>query len=151
MKMRTLTLVLALAFVTAWGACTQGGSGTNLSQKSSKQETEKESAKQDQSAPKATDFDRQKDEFLKKAQDQLAQNDKQMDQLRNQAKTATNRKRIDRALAQLEPKRRAAQKRLDELKSSSGAAWEDLKVGVNAAVNDLSAAFNRIAADYQKK
>ena len=86
--------------------------------------------------------ERKKQEFVKRAQAELDQLDKQMADLQAQATKANakTRKQIDKSIADLEPRRKTAERRLDQLKSSSGKAWADLKDGVTAAINDLSAA-----------
>ena len=86
--------------------------------------------------------ERKKQEFVKRAQAELDQLDKQMADLQAQATKANakTRKQIDKSIAELEPRRKTAEQRLNQLKSSSGKAWTDLKDGVTAAIDDLSAA-----------
>lgn len=149
-KIKLSTLILALACL---GACSKSESD-QAAVKASGPTGERPSAKQDDSAakkaPEETDFERNKDEFLKRAQQQLDQIDKETDQLRRQAKTATSRKQVDRTIRQLEAKRKEAAKKLDQLRSASGPAWEDLKTGVSAAINDLTAACDKAASHFKK-
>ncbi len=95
--------------------------------------------------------ERQKEEFVRRAQAELDQLDKQLNDLKAQAKSANakTQKEINKSIAQLEPKRKAAARKLDELKSSSGKAWVDMKQGVVAAINDLSDAYRRAASRFK--
>lgn len=153
LKIKPLALLLALACLGTWGACSKTESG-QAAVKASGPTSERPSAKQDDSAQKdaakETDFDRNKDEFLKKAQEQLDQLDQKVDELRRRAKTAASQKQIDRTIRQLEAKRKEAAKKLDQLRSASGPAWEDLKTGVSAAINDLTAACDKAASHFKK-
>lgn len=153
LKIKPLALILALACLCGWGACTPSESG-HAAVRAGGAGSQKPTAKQDGSAPKdaakETDFDRNKDEFLKKAQKQLDQLDQKVDELRRRAKTAASQKQIDRTIRQLEAKRKEAAKKLDQLRSASGPAWEDLKTGVSAAINDLTAACDKAASHFKK-
>ena len=92
-----------------------------------------------------------KDEFAREAQEKLDQLDKQIADLKAQGKKANaqTQQQINKSIAELEPKHQEAKRRLKQLKSSSGKAWEDLEAGVTAALNDLSTAYRRAASRFK--
>jgi len=55
---------------------------------------------------------------------------------------------IDQRLQALIDKKDAAQKKLAELQSTSGKAWEDLKAGMDAAMDDLKMAFEEASSHF---
>jgi hypothetical protein len=56
---------------------------------------------------------------------------------------------VDERLQVLIDKKEAAQKKLAELQSATGKAWEDLKVGMDAAMGDLKAAFYEASTHFE--
>ena len=133
---------IIVAALLALFSCSQPGSKSSGSTSDqAKQSVEKEKK----------EAERQKDEFVRQAQEKLDQLDKQIDDLKAQAKKANaqTQKQINKSIAELEPKRRDAERRLERLKSSSGKAWEDMKAGVIAALNDLSTAYRRAASRFK--
>jgi peptidoglycan hydrolase CwlO-like protein len=66
--------------------------------------------------------------------------------MRKQGKWAG--KQLDQQMAELEQKREAAGQQFQKLKNSSQDAWQDMRVGIDAAVKDLQAAYTRIAARF---
>ncbi len=142
--MKRVGLPLVILLMATLPACNQRnsdkkGSGTASDQIRHTVEQEK------------TEAERQKEEFVRRAQAELDQLDKQMADLQAQAKTpnAKTRKQIDKSIAELEPRRKTAARKLDQLRSSSGKAWADLKDGVTAAINDLSSAYRRAASRFK--
>jgi TolA-binding protein len=141
--MRRVTLLIAMACLAvspAW--CQQkGGKDSGSTTDQVRQNAGKEKSEAEQ----------QKDDFVKKAREQLDQLDKQIAELKAKARTANaeTQKQINKSIAELEPKRKAAEKRLDQLKSSSDKAWKDMKDGVLAAINDLSTACTRAASRFK--
>lgn len=142
--MKSLGLPLSLMLMAALPACNQRNSGKKGSGTASDQI--RHTVEQEK-----TEAERQKEEFVRRAQTELDQLDKQMADLQAQATKANakTRKQIDKSIAELEPRRKTAARKLDELKSSSGRAWVDLKNGVVAAINDLSAAYRRAASRFK--
>jgi TolA-binding protein len=58
-------------------------------------------------------------------------------------------KQIEQQMADLEQKREAAGQQLQKFKKSSQDAWQDMKEGINAAINDLQAAYSRAASHFK--
>lgn len=100
---------------------------------------------------KGTSVSQEKAQLEDKAEAQLRQFDKEIAQLKvkasNEGKEA--KKQYDRELPVLEQKRDDLQKRLVRFENSSEAAWGDMKPGIEAAMNDLEAAFHRAASHYK--
>jgi hypothetical protein len=71
--------------------------------------------------------------------------DARMSKLADQIKEAQGdaKARLQQEWDELEPQRRRARERLDELKKSSGEAWKDLKAGAQAAFDDLRKSVNQ--------
>jgi F0F1-type ATP synthase membrane subunit b/b' len=55
--------------------------------------------------------------------------------------TGEAKEAMDKEIASLREKQEAAAAKMAELGAASGAAWEDLKAGMDEAMKDLSAAF----------
>ena len=51
---------------------------------------------------------------------------------------------------ELSKKRDEVSAKLKEMSSSSGKAWEQLKSGIDAAMDDLSNAYKKAAAEFSK-
>ncbi len=106
-------------------------------------------AQKDQS--KAAEKGRQqRDEYLKKVNDQIDQLDKEIDQLKMKARKLgqEQKKELDKN-TDLEEKRRIAAQKLDELKSASAGAWDDIKKGTQAALDDLRRTYERVGARFK--
>lgn len=58
-------------------------------------------------------------------------------------------KQIDQQLPELERKYEIARQKFEKFKNSSQGAWQDMKVGIDAAMKDLQAAYNRAATHYE--
>lgn len=58
-------------------------------------------------------------------------------------------KEVDQQIPELERKYEAARQKYEKLKTASQGAWQDMKVGIDAAVKDLQAAYNRAAEHYK--
>lgn len=55
----------------------------------------------------------------------------------------------DQQLPELKRKYDAAQRKFEKLKNASQDAWQDMKAGIDAAVSDLQAAYNRAALHFK--
>jgi hypothetical protein len=88
--------------------------------------------------------EQQRQEYSKQVQSTLDDLSKKTDQLKEQAKVAKGEAltKIQAALADLKVKQDQAKQKLQELGSSTGAAWEQVKTGVDKAVADLQKAYN---------
>ena len=58
--------------------------------------------------------------------------------------------KADEQLTALHQKREVVAEKLKELSSSSGNAWEQLKTGIDAALEDLGNAYKKAAAEFSK-
>lgn len=58
-------------------------------------------------------------------------------------------KQVDQQLPELERKYEIARQKFEKFKNSSQGAWQDMKVGIDAAMKDLQAAYNRAAEHYK--
>ncbi len=112
-------------------------------------ENRSDAAQNDQS--RAAKKGQQRDEYVKKVNDQIDQLDKKIDQLKVQAEklSKAQRKELDKNIADLEQKRRIAAQKLDKLKSASASAWEDIRKGTQAALDDLERTYERVAARFK--
>jgi hypothetical protein len=88
--------------------------------------------------------EQQRQEYTKQVQATLDDLSKQIDQLKEQAKNYKGEAltKIDAGLADLKVKQDQAKQKLQELGSSAGPAWEQVKSGVEKAVADLQKAYN---------
>ncbi len=85
----------------------------------------------------------QMEEFQKQVQAELAKYDERIDEL--QAKAAMLKEEVkakfDEQIKNLREKRQVVQSKLEQLQASSGKAWEDLKTGMDAAMEDLEKSY----------
>lgn len=81
----------------------------------------------------------ERDEFVGKAQKELAELNKKMAELKKKAKklSGEGKDKLDRQIQDLEPELKAAEQKLADLKSTAGAKWEELKAGVSGAIDRL--------------
>jgi Skp family chaperone for outer membrane proteins len=84
----------------------------------------------------------ERDEFVGKAQKELAELKKKMAELRKKAKKLSGeaKAKLDRQIQNLEPELKAAEQKLADLKSATGEKWEELKSGVSRAIDRLKQA-----------
>jgi len=85
----------------------------------------------------------QKEEFQKKMRDELDRMQKEIDRLvfkANQAKKET-RAELNKAIGELQQKKDATARKLQDLESASGNAWNDLKSGLNASMEEFEKSY----------
>jgi cell division septum initiation protein DivIVA len=58
--------------------------------------------------------------------------------------------KAEQQMTALRQKRDEASKKLQELSSSGGNAWEQLKSGIDAVMEDLGTAYKKVAAEFSK-
>jgi uncharacterized phage infection (PIP) family protein YhgE len=58
--------------------------------------------------------------------------------------------KAEQQMTELRQKRDDASKKLQELSSSSGNAWKQLKSGIEAALDDLGNTYKKVAAEFSK-
>lgn len=85
-----------------------------------------------------------KDEFVRKIHSELDQWNNEIDALITQADKAEEHVQTEfrQHIAELHNKRDEAHKKLYELEQASENAWEDMKLGIEMAVGDISEAIN---------
>jgi TolA-binding protein len=85
-------------------------------------------------------------------QDQLAEKLRHLDdeisalKARIENDNKGDRKQLDRQMAELEQKRAVAHEKLEKIRDSSQAAWEEMKAGMDAAMKDLEVAYKQADA-----
>lgn len=84
-------------------------------------------------------------------QERLDELSKKVDELKEKAKHATGDagKIYRSAISDLESKRDVAQKKLKELGSASSGAWQEIKVGVDKAYDELQKAYKEAVAKFR--
>ena len=131
--MKKLVCVIAMSLL-LWPACSteQYRAGQNVNNPAETVRQEKQMY-QDQAGAKLRDLDQQIDTLRTKAAKE----------------SKVDRRQLDREMAELERKRDEAHQRLEKLNTSSQEAWKDMKVGIEAAMDDLQAAYQRAAAHFK--
>jgi hypothetical protein len=86
-----------------------------------------------------------KNAYLKKLEAQLKELEAKTGDLKQKASTASEgvKAQLAQQLADLDKKREALGQKLQDVKTSSSAAWGDLKDGMDAAMEDLKASFEK--------
>ncbi len=92
----------------------------------------------------ATPNAQEKENYINVIQSKLADASKMMEKLKEQAKTAQGEAytKIQSSIATLKKQQDAAEKKLQELRASSGTVWGKLKTGMGKAVDDLHKAYS---------
>jgi len=85
----------------------------------------------------------QKEEYTKKLETQLKRLDEQVEELKSSIKDAAAKPENQELLKDLQAKRAVVQEKLDKVRTSSAAAWEEVKAGLDAAVEDLMKSFQK--------
>ena len=97
----------------------------------------------------------QKEEYLQQIEGKMKEFDRDMQELLVKAQfRATDLKeeskaQFDQSMEELRNKKQAAAEKLNELNSASGKAWEDIKSGMDSAMDELSKAFDRARSHFE--
>ena len=88
----------------------------------------------------------------KQMQTKLDEYGKEIDQLQAKAEKLEGdaKAKAEQQLAALRQKRDAVAEKVKDLGSSSGNAWEQLKAGIDAAMEDLGNAYKKVVAEFSK-
>jgi len=88
--------------------------------------------------------------YKDEAEAKLAGYAKDIDQLKVKAEKLEGDARVkaEQQITALRQKRDAVSEKLKELSSSSGSAWEQLKSGLDAAMDDLIDAYKKVVAEF---
>jgi chromosome segregation ATPase len=91
-----------------------------------------------------------KEEYQKKLNAQLDRYEQRLDalQARAEAMTGEAKDALDDRLEMLRQEKEALQQKADELETQSGRAWDDLKAGLDEAVENLDAAFEQAVSRF---
>ncbi len=105
-----------------------------------------------QSENNGTEAARQeKQVYQQQVEARLRELDEEIDALKikMRAQKEVDRKQLEQPMAELDRKRAACHRDLEKLKNSSEDAWRDLKVGIDAAMDDLEAAYEQAASHFR--
>ena len=93
----------------------------------------------------------QKDEYQKQIEAQLKEYDQKLDELEVKARIAKQETKalFNQKIEALREKQRAAHDKLDRLSIATGKAWEDLKSGTDAAMEDLAKAYHDAVSHFE--
>ena len=145
--------LLAIMMLLALGALPGCGEKEQTQSKSAavSKEYVKKEAKEAYDATKA--YTQEKMEaFRKQTETRLAEYEKEIDQLQAKAEKLgeDGKAKAQQQLTALRQKRDEVSEKLKELSSSGGNAWEQLKTGIDAALEDLGSAYKKAAAEFSK-
>ena len=142
-----ITLLLALV---ALPGCSEKEESQGKPATVSKEDVKKE-AKEAYDTTKAYTQE-QMQAFREQAETKLAEYEKDIDQLQAKAEAMGEdaKAKAEQQLTALRQKRDAVSEKLKELGSSSGNAWERLKSGVEAAMDDLADSYKKASAEFSK-
>jgi len=90
--------------------------------------------------------------FREQTEAELAEYGKEIDQLQAKAEMmgADAKAKAEQQLTALRQKRDAVSEKMKELGSSSEGAWEQIKSGIEAALEDLGNTYKKVAAEFSK-
>jgi chromosome segregation ATPase len=88
--------------------------------------------------------------FREQTETRLAEYEKEIDQMQATAEKLEGdaKAKAEQQLTALRQKRDEVSEKLKDLSSSSGHAWEQLKSGIDAAMEDLAKAYKKAAAEF---
>jgi len=133
MVMKRLVYVLAM-FLWLWPACSGQQKSASLNEnKEAEAARQEKQMYQDKIEAKLRDLD-QRIAALK---------------VKVEKEKKVDRKEIDQELEELDRKRAILRQELEKLKSSTELASQDMKAGIDAAMEDLEAAYERAAAHFK--
>ena len=142
-----ITLLLALV---ALPGCSEKEESQGKPATVSKEDVKKE-AKEAYDTTKAYTQE-QMQAFREQTEARLAEYEKDIDQLQAKVETMGEdaKANAEQKLKELRQKRDEVSAKLKDLSSSSGDAWERLKAGIDAAMNDLAEAYKKAEAEFSK-
>jgi len=145
--------LLAIMLLLALGAIPGCGEKEQTQSKSatvSKEDVKKE-VKEAYDATKAFTQEQMQD-FLEQTETRLAEYKKEIDQLQERAEKLgeDGKAKAEKQLTILRQKQDEVAEKLKDLSSSSENAWEQVKSGVDAAMEDLGNAYKKAAAEFSK-
>jgi chromosome segregation ATPase len=150
MFVRGLLVIMLLLILVALPGCGEKEQTQSKPATVSKEEVKKE-AKEAYDATKAYTQE-QMQAFRDQTETRLAQYKKEIDQLQAKAEILGGdaKAKAEQQMTALRQKRDEVSEKLKELSSSSGNAWEQVKSGIDAAMEDLGNAYKKAAAAFSK-
>ena len=93
----------------------------------------------------------QKEEYQKKMETKLKELNQELKEWKDKAGKMEKKARaeMDEQLSTLSKKEEEASKKFKDLSTKTGKAWEDFKVGVDSAVDDLMKAFDQMRSRFK--
>jgi TolA-binding protein len=93
----------------------------------------------------------QKEEYQKKMETKLRELNQELKEWKDKAGKMEKKARaeMDEQLSRLSKKEEEASKKFKDLSSKTGKVWEDFKVGVDSAVDDLMEAFDQMRSRFK--
>jgi TolA-binding protein len=150
MLVRGLLAIVLLLALGVLAGCGEKEQPQSKSATVSKEDVKKE-VKEAYDATKAYTQE-QMQAFLEQTETRLAEYKKEIDQLQVMAEKLEGdaKAKTEQQLTALRQKRDEVSEKLKDLSSSSGKAWEQLKSGIDAAMEDLGNAYKKAAAEFSK-
>jgi len=150
MFVRGLLAIMLLLALGAFPGCGEKDQAQSKPATVSKEDVKKE-AKEAYNATKAFTQE-QMQAFGKQIETKLNEYGEKIDQLQAKAEKLGGdaKTKAEQQLTALRQKRDEASEKLKRLGSSSGDAWEQLKSGIDAAMEDLGNAYKKAAAEFSK-
>jgi TolA-binding protein len=115
----------------------------------------KQEAKEAVETAKAYTY-QQKDEYLSLMKAKMEDLDRQIQELQAKAESKASEVKtqsqaeFNQAMEELRSKKKAAEAKYESLKSASAEAWNDMRSGMDSAMDEMSAAFKRARASFDK-
>ncbi len=146
--MRALRFIaISIAIACIWMANLALAQQTDVT----KQDVKKEAA---ETMGKAKAYaEKQKQEYSKQVQTTLDDLSKKIDRMKEQAKNYKGEAstKIEAGMADLKTKQDQEKQKLQEVGSSTGAAWDNMKAGLDKAVTELHKAYNDASSHFKQK
>jgi TolA-binding protein len=140
--MKKLACVLAMSLM-LWPACsTEQNKASQNENKGTESARQQRQMYQTQIEAKLRELDHEIDALTKKIENENSED-------RTRARQQEYRAKAQQQMAELDRERAAARRQLDRLQNSGQDAWQDVKVGIDAAVQDLQAAYDRAASEFK--
>jgi chromosome segregation ATPase len=145
-----LSAILLLLIMGVFQGCGDKEQPESKSEAVSKEDVKKE-AKEAYETTKAYTQE-QMQAFRKQMETKLNEYGEKIDQLQAKAEKlkGDSKAKVEQQLTALRQKRDEVSEKLKELSSSSGNAWEQLKSGVDAAMDDLVNTYKKVVAEFSK-